>query len=116
MSWLDAPCTPEQISEWGCTDDFVEYPKWPWICKNADPDPPQCGASYYLSDLKVTPTPDQSVDSGTSNQGLSILFGLFLVIMGGVCAALATNRLGNAFFEFQSVSVAPEKPDDLGEV
>ena len=55
MAWLDAPCTPGEINQWQCHDAWTERRGWPWTCdkQTRSYDPPACGASFHLSNLRV---------------------------------------------------------------
>jgi hypothetical protein len=107
MGWLDAPCTPIEISGWECTDAFVENPSWPWLCSSEVDDPPSCAATFTVKDLSVhNPPPAPSAQATptallhiahrvpVSMRIAGIVVGLTLVIIGGICAGLAFHSLG----------------------
>ena len=122
MAWLDAPCKRDEISEWGCSDAFVDHPEWPWRCSNDDATKPQCGTSFKLGGLKIGPPPPPPppplTSTSVNDRLVGVVFGLVLVLVGGVCAAFAISKLGRTLFEFQSIATcsAPEKADDISEV
>jgi len=116
MAWLDAPCKADEIADWGCSDAFVDHSGWSWLCSNSDLEPPQCADSFRLNALTIAPSPPPPPAPPApllSGRTLGMATGLILVIVGGVCAAIAINKLGNSLFEFQSVStsIAPEKAE-----
>lgn len=119
MEWLDSPCKADEVKDWNCNDVFVEHPSWPWLCGHEDTEPPKCGESFSLFNLGITrstPPPLPVTILGLSSKTVSMAVGVLLVVLGGVCAGLATSRLGSFLFEFQSVSSAPDKGDDVSEV
>ena len=65
MSWLDAPCSAEEMEEWECSDAWSEHPHWEWLCPGDDSHLPpgtikvraQCGTHFTLSDIRSHPPP-----------------------------------------------------------
>ena len=60
MSWMDSQCYESEISEWGCTDVWVDHPEWPFLCSGTDESPPHCDASagsYRMSNFLVQESP-----------------------------------------------------------
>ena len=57
MSWLDAPCTHDEETQWHCTDAWTEQrEQYRWTCERRASAPPYCGQSVTLSHMVVCDT------------------------------------------------------------
>ena len=118
MSWLDAPCTDDEISGWACTDEFVERVE-PWLCDSVSTAKADCTVPFKLSTLAIespSPSPPAApppsppappaappyVPYAYGTLSLGVTIGLFVgLLLGGalgyaVAASRSKLRLGRA--------------------
>ena len=75
MSWLDCPCAPHEVADWGCSDVWVQHPEWPWACNGSDTRPAACAAAkpaFYMRGVRLhepPPPPPPAAPPRTFEEG-----------------------------------------------